>query len=62
MGTVYLAEAEGRRVALKVLHPHLVEKRGFLRRFEREATIGLEVDDKHVVRVLDYELFLPDGA
>jgi len=62
MGAVYLAERDGGRVALKILHSHLLERPGFLRRFEREATIGLEVNDPHVVRVLDYELLLPEEA
>ena len=37
MGTVFLAEEEGERVALKVIHPHLVERSGFFRRFQRGA-------------------------
>ena len=58
MGTVYLGRADdGGRVALKVLHPHLVEERGFFRRFEREAALGLAVTHDNVVRVLDYEMF-----
>ncbi|MHC4472969.1 MAG: serine/threonine-protein kinase, partial [Planctomycetota bacterium] len=54
MGTVCLAEdGEGRRVALKVLHPHLVGAPGFFKRFLREAQSGRRVDHPHVVRTLD---------
>lgn len=54
MGTVYAARAPGtgKRVALKVLHPHLVatETR---RRFLREAEVGARVTHRNVVRTLD---------
>ncbi|MHC4861834.1 MAG: hypothetical protein ACYTDY_17280, partial [Planctomycetota bacterium] len=57
MGTVYLAapgrEAPGRdaeRVALKVIHPHLLAKPGFFRRFLREADVGRQVRSENVVR------------
>lgn len=50
-GTVYRArDAGGRRVALKVLAPH-VDSEETLRRFEREGTI--RIDHPNVVRVLD---------
>ena len=50
MGTVYAADVaervpgleQGSRVALKVIHPHLLEQRGFFKRFLREAEIGQE--------------------
>ncbi len=61
MGAVYLGvRSDGTRVALKVLHPHLVEEPGFFRRFEREASVGLSVDHENVVSVLDYEMLLAD--
>ena len=61
MGTVYLAElvrpaAErqaGERVALKVVHQHLLETDGFFKRFLREARVGREVQHENVVRTLD---------
>lgn len=63
MGTVWLAEEEGRRVAVKILHPHLAERRGFFRRFGREARAGRRVRHPNVVRTLDSDLlFLGDQA
>ncbi len=61
MGTVYRAAVvepaggmpPGRVVALKVIHPHLVDQPAFVRRFLREADIGRKVCDEHVVRTLD---------
>ena len=61
MGRVVLVELvdsrlglpAGARVALKIIHPHLVESPGFLRRFQREARIGKEIRHENVVRVLD---------
>lgn len=61
MGTVYRAEVvdptgrlePGRRVALKVVHPHLLGERQFLERFRREAEIGQSVRHANVVRTLD---------
>ncbi|MHC4163166.1 MAG: serine/threonine-protein kinase [Planctomycetota bacterium] len=60
MGKVYLAEAPtedgGRtRVALKVVHPHLLETPGFFKRFLREAEIGKRVEHENVVRTLDVD-------
>ncbi|MBW2282550.1 MAG: protein kinase, partial [Deltaproteobacteria bacterium] len=47
MGTVYLAEdASGARVALKVVHPHLMSSR---ERFAREADIGGRIRHPNVV-------------
>ncbi|MHC4551122.1 MAG: protein kinase domain-containing protein, partial [Planctomycetota bacterium] len=55
MGTVYLAqdEEEDRRVALKALHPHLLERKGLFKRFQREALAGERVKHPNVVRTLD---------
>ncbi len=61
MGRVYAAVVEGRvrglevgtRVALKVVHPHLLETEGFFKRFLREAEIGQAVAHPNVVRTFD---------
>ncbi len=62
MGTVYLAEAEaGERVALKVVHGHLLEVQGVLQRFVREAEIGKQVQHPNVVRTLDVGVAKDNG-
>ncbi len=61
MGKVYAAVVDGRvpgldegtRVALKVVHAHLLETPGFFKRFLREAEIGKTVRHKNVVRTYD---------
>ncbi len=55
MSTVYLAVDRrlDRRVALKVLFPHLAEDRTFLDRFEQEAKSAARLAHPHVVGVLD---------
>jgi tetratricopeptide (TPR) repeat protein len=61
MGRVYLAHPRkevagiktGTPVALKVVHPFLMEREGFFKRFLREAEIGRFVRHENVVRVLD---------
>ncbi|MHC4732785.1 MAG: serine/threonine-protein kinase, partial [Planctomycetota bacterium] len=45
----------GQRVALKVIHTHLLERRGFFKRFLREAEIGKKVRHENVVRTLDVD-------
>ena len=60
MGSVYLAEAPGRRVALKILHPRLAERRGFLKRFQREAEAGRRVNHGNVVRTIECDSVLID--
>jgi tetratricopeptide (TPR) repeat protein len=50
---VYLATSGDVRVAVKVLHPHLCERAGFVRRFRREADLGRRVRHENVVRTLD---------
>lgn len=70
MGTVYLASVEGTspaaktgdRVAVKVVHPHLVARRGYLERFRREAELGLRVRHPNVVRTLDAGETRGDGG
>ena len=54
MGTVYAATGSDGTVALKVVHPHLLEAEGVLERFRREAEIGLSVRHPNVVRTHDY--------
>ena len=56
MGTVYSAApavAPESRVALKVVHPHLLARPGFFKRFLREAQLGKSVRHENVVRTLD---------
>jgi serine/threonine-protein kinase len=54
MGTVYLAEdAGGRRVAAKVVHPHLLPDEEFAERFRREGVMGRRIDHPNVVRTLE---------
>jgi len=61
MGTVYLAEvtgpapglSSGDRVAVKVLHPHLLADQDSVTRFLREAEVGRAVCHGNVVRTLD---------
>ncbi len=55
MSTVYVATDRrlDRRVALKVLYPHLAEEPGFIDRFEQEAKSAARLSHPHVVGVLD---------
>jgi tetratricopeptide (TPR) repeat protein len=61
MGKVYAATvagrcpglAEGTCVALKVVHPHLLDTPGFFKRFLREGEIGKSVVHENVVRTFD---------
>ena len=55
MSTVYLATDQrlDRDVALKVLHPHLVNDGSFLDRLSREARSAAKLSHPHVVGVLD---------
>ncbi len=61
MGKVYAAVVDGRvpgldegtRVALRVVHAHLLETPGFFKRFLREAEIGKTVRHPNVVRTYD---------
>jgi predicted ATPase len=69
MGTVYAAAVErataglavGDRVALKVVHPHLLESEGFFKRFLREAQLGRSIEHANVVRTLDADAIVQDG-
>ena len=68
MGRVYLAQQEqggqsgaDGRVALKVLHPHLLEDPVVLKRFSQEARIGSRIAHQNVVRTLDVGQAESDG-
>ncbi|HEX6009677.1 MAG TPA: serine/threonine protein kinase, partial [Actinomycetota bacterium] len=52
---VYLAEhlRLGRRVALKVLAPHLADDEGFRERFIRESRTAAALDHPNIVTVYD---------
>ncbi len=62
MGRVYEAlDASGERVALKVVHPHLVQRPGYLARFFREVEAGVRLDSPRVVRTLGSGIAEQDG-
>ena len=56
MGRVFVARQEplGRRVAVKVLAPLLVQEPVYLERFKREAIAAMTLDTVHTVQVLDF--------
>ena len=56
MGSVFRAQhlAMDRRVAVKLLKPHLSADHTALERFAREARATLKVDSPHAVKVLDF--------
>jgi len=66
MGTVYLAEVAehtpvldaGQRVALKVVHPHLLATPGFFKRFLQEADVGKKIQHPNVVRTYEVDATL----
>ncbi|MHC4135187.1 MAG: serine/threonine-protein kinase [Planctomycetota bacterium] len=61
MGKVYKAlDAEGNAVALKIVHPHLLESPGFFKRFLREAEAGRRIEHENVVRTLDVDATVLD--
>src|SRR6266567_3282996 len=61
-GTIYLAHhvAVRRKVAIKVLHHELSRDDLAVERFRREATTVGEIDNEHIVEVLDFGR-APDG-
>ena len=61
MGTVFLARNGDDRAAVKVIHRHLLGRRGFLARFHREAEIGRRVRHENVVATLDVDAVEVDG-
>src|SRR5258706_12994840 len=56
MGAVFRAThlAMERKVAVKLLKPHLTTDHTSLQRFAREARSTLKVDSPHAVKVLDF--------
>src|SRR5689334_24191791 len=56
MGAVFRAThlAMERKVAVKLLKPHLSNNEASLQRFLREARSTMKVDSPHAVKVLDY--------
>ena len=56
MGSVFRAQhlAMDRRVAVKLLKPHLTQDNTAAQRFLREARATLKVDSPHAVKVLDF--------
>ena len=54
MSQVWLAEADGHQVALKMITGHLAQNAEAIGRFQREARTTAQIDSPHVVRVLDF--------
>jgi eukaryotic-like serine/threonine-protein kinase len=63
MGAVYVAEHSrlGRKVAVKVLLPHLGRDPQVVARFFNEAKAATEIKNEHIIDVLDFGE-LPDGS
>lgn len=69
-GSVYLAEmledrpwaARGDQVAVKVLHPHLVDMSTGFERFHREGALGLRIQHPALARTLAGDLAMAGGA
>lgn len=55
MASVYLAQDEvlERKVALKVIHPHLATDRSFIDKFTREAKVAAKLSHPNLVNVFD---------
>ena len=70
MATVYLGEAEpgapglpaGGRVAIKVVHSHLISKESIFQRFMREFDVGRQIHHPIAVRTLDAGFQELDGS
>ena len=64
MGVVYVAEHLHlkRRVALKVIHPHLAKNEALLLRFEREALATGQLDHPHIAAAIDFGMLDDGGA
>ena len=57
MGTVYEAEREdlaNMRVAIKVLHPRLVDRPDVVQRFRREAELVARIQSPNIVSIIDF--------
>jgi serine/threonine-protein kinase len=63
MGEVYAARhvESGRKVALKLLHPNMVENQEYVQRFMREAQAAAAVPSEHVAEVFELG-FTPYGG
>jgi serine/threonine protein kinase len=46
-----------RRVAIKTIHPHLVDDNKFLQRFQHEAKLLASLRHPHIVRFYDFDLY-----
>ena len=55
MASVYLANDQvlERKVALKVIHPHLAKDRSFVEKFQREAKMAAQLSHSNLVNVFD---------
>jgi len=63
MGTVYKAQSDGGDVvAIKIVHPQLLDKPGAVERFVREAEIGQRLRHPNIVRTLAAESWESDGV
>src|SRR5258708_40232551 len=56
MGQIYEAVQNklSRKVAVKIIAPHLISRDEFLQRFEREAKIAAALNHPNVVQVYDF--------
>lgn len=63
MGTVYRAHQQSvdRDVAIKILHPELIQNPDAVRRFKREAKVSTSLDHPNIVRVFLFGQ-LPDDS
>jgi len=59
IGMVYKAKHVliGREVAIKVLHPHLIENEDSLKRFQHEAQVASKLNHPNAVLIYDYGVF-----
>jgi len=57
MGEVYKGHHQRtkRKLAIKILHPHLMEEETLLRRFRREAEITGQLGSPHIIEVIDVD-------
>src|SRR5690349_2404935 len=56
MGAVFLATQlkDDKKVAIKVLSPHLIADPKFIKRFQREAKVGSVLNHPNIVKVFDF--------
>ncbi len=61
MGTVFIASQTRlkRKVAVKIPHPGLCRKKGFMQRFEREALTMAKIVHQNIVQIID--VFISDS-